>query len=128
MQQSWRERIRALKHKTLALYLAARHPGTPWYAKVFVAVVAAYALSPIDLIPDFVPVLGYVDDLLLVPLGIALAVRLVPAEIMEDCRARADEAFTSGRPVSTAAAVVIVLLWAGALLLTGFIVARFAHA
>ena len=128
MQQSWRERIRALKHETLALYLAARHPGTPWYAKVFVAVVAAYALSPIDLIPDFVPVLGYVDDLLLVPLGIALAVRLVPAEILEDCRARAGEAFANGRPVSTAAAVVIVLLWVGALLLTGFIVARFAHA
>jgi uncharacterized membrane protein YkvA (DUF1232 family) len=128
MQQPWRERVHALKRESLALYLAARHPGTPWYAKLLVACVAAYALSPIDLIPDFIPVLGYLDDLLLVPLGIALAVRLVPADIMEDCRTRAAEAFATGRPVSRAAAVAIILVWIAALVLTGFIVARLVRA
>jgi len=113
-----------LKRETLALYLAARHPRTPWYAKLLVAGVAAYALSPIDLIPDFVPVLGYIDDLLLLPLGIALAVRLVPPDVMQDCRTQAAEAFTNGRPVSRTAAAAIIVVWLGASLLTGFIVAR----
>lgn len=72
---------------------------------------AAYALSPIDLIPDFIPVLGYVDDLLIVPAGIALAIRLVPTPVMEECRARASDAFALGRPVSRAAAVAVVTTW-----------------
>lgn len=124
MRDGWRERVRSLKRDTLALYLAARHPRTPWYAKLVVAVVAAYALSPIDVIPDFVPVLGYVDDLLLLPFGIALAVRLVPADVMQDCRMRATEAFASGRPVSRTAAAAIVVVWCAALALAGSFVAR----
>jgi uncharacterized membrane protein YkvA (DUF1232 family) len=79
---TWRERLRTLQRDTLALYLAARDVRTPWYAKMVAAAVAAYALSPIDLIPDFVPVLGYVDDLVLVPLGLIIAVRLVPPHVM----------------------------------------------
>src|SRR5688572_28611749 len=88
-----RQRAHALKVETLALYLVARDPRVPWYARLFVAAVVAYALSPIDLIPDFVPMLGYLDDLILVPLGLALALRLVPRPILEECRARASDAF-----------------------------------
>jgi len=106
-----RQRASGLKAETLALYLAARHPGTPWYAKALVAFVVAYAFSPIDLIPDFVPVLGYLDDLVLLPLGIALAIRLVPAPVLAECRAKAREAAARGRPVSRLAAVAIVAIW-----------------
>lgn len=100
-----------LKQDVYALYLAYRDPRTPWYAKAFAGLVAAYAFSPIDLIPDFIPVLGYLDDLVLVPLGIALAVRMIPAEVMADCRARAVEASRAGKPVNWAAAAVIALIW-----------------
>lgn len=100
-----------MKRDTLALYLAARHPNTPWYAKVFAAGVAAYALSPVDLIPDFVPVIGYLDDLLIVPAGIAVAIRLVPASVMSECREAAEETFANGRPVSRSAIAVIVVIW-----------------
>src|SRR6266513_1790156 len=94
-----KERVRHLKSETLALWFAARHPGTPWYAKLLVAGIVAYALSPIDLIPDFVPIFGYLDDLILIPLGIVLAIRLIPPPILEECRARAQEAMASARHV-----------------------------
>jgi uncharacterized membrane protein YkvA (DUF1232 family) len=100
-----------LKADTLALYIAARDPRTPWYAKLLVAAIVAYALSPIDLIPDFVPVLGYLDDLVLIPAGIALAIRLIPRPLLDDCRAQARDRMQDGKPVSRAAAVVIVGLW-----------------
>ena len=89
--------------------LAVRDARTPWYAKLLVAAVAAYALSPIDLIPDFIPVVGYLDDLVIVPLGILLAVRLVPGEVLADCRARAEVA--GGVPVSRMGAAIIIGLW-----------------
>jgi uncharacterized membrane protein YkvA (DUF1232 family) len=107
--ESWRRRARRLKAETYTLYLACRHPRTPWYAKAVAAAVAAYALSPIDLIPDFVPVLGYLDDLLLVPLGIALAVRLVPQPLMSEFRNRAAE--QPARLVSRAGALAVVAIW-----------------
>ncbi|MDB5617938.1 DUF1232 domain-containing protein [Tardiphaga sp.] len=101
-----------------ALWLAARDPRVPWYAKAVAACVAAYALSPIDLIPDFIPVIGYLDDLLLVPLGILLAVRLVPPELMAEFRAT-----VRGRPpVSRTGAVIIVLLWIAGAAFAGWIV------
>ena len=87
-----KQRAHALKAETYALYLAARDPRTPWYAKLLVAGIVAYALSPIDLIPDFIPVLGYLDDLILIPLGIALAIRLIPDPVLLQCRARAAQA------------------------------------
>lgn len=105
-----KRRARQLKAETYALYLAARDPRTPWYAKLLVAAVVAYAVSPIDLIPDFVPVLGYLDDIVLLPLGIALAIKLVPHAVMADCRARAD-GNREHRLVSRAAAVAIVSVW-----------------
>jgi uncharacterized membrane protein YkvA (DUF1232 family) len=108
---------RALKRDVHALYLAARDPRTPWYAKAFALAIAAYALSPIDLIPDFIPVLGYLDEVILLPLAILLAVRMVPPSVMAEQRAAAIRA--EGRPASRVAAVFIVVVWvlaAGALL------------
>jgi uncharacterized membrane protein YkvA (DUF1232 family) len=107
--KAWRVRARLLKGEVIALSLAVRHPRVPWYAKVIAACVVAYALSPIDLIPDFIPVLGYVDDLVLVPLGVALVVRLIPADVLAECRARAQR--ITHRARSWIAAVVIVTIW-----------------
>lgn len=106
-----KKRARHLKAETYALYLAARDPRTPWYAKLLVAGIVAYAFSPIDLIPDFVPVLGYLDDLIIVPLGIALALRLVPSPVLADCRAQAQTRLESSKPVSRVAAGVIIVIW-----------------
>ena len=111
MLEKLQQRARRLKSETFALYLAARDPRTPWYAKLFVAGIAAYAFSPIDLIPDFIPVIGYLDDLILVPLGIALAIRMVPASVLAECRVRAQETIQDGKPVSRAAGAVIVVIW-----------------
>ncbi len=106
-----KQRAHRLKAETFALYLVAHHPGTPWYAKLFVAGIVAYALSPIDLIPDFVPILGYLDDLILIPMGIALAVRMVPPSVLTECRARAQEVVSQGKPMSRIAGAVIVVIW-----------------
>ena len=106
-----KQRVRHLKAETFALYLAARDSRTPWYAKLLVAGIVAYALSPIDLIPDFVPVLGYLDDLILIPIGIALAIKLVPSQVLAECRARAQETIQNGKPVSRVAGAVIVVIW-----------------
>jgi uncharacterized membrane protein YkvA (DUF1232 family) len=99
----------ALKRDSHAIYLASRDPRVPWYAKAFAIAVAGYALSPIDLIPDFIPVVGYLDELIILPLGIWLVVSLVPHDVMAECRAKADEA--AQRPVSRAGMVAIILLW-----------------
>ena len=107
----FKQRARRLKAETFALYLVASHPGTPWYAKLLVAGIVAYACSPIDLIPDFVPVFGYLDDLVLLPLGIALAMRLVPPTVLVECRARAQETLQHGKPISWAAGAMLVVLW-----------------
>jgi uncharacterized membrane protein YkvA (DUF1232 family) len=111
MWEELKHRVRQLERETYALYLAARHPRTPWYAKLLIAAVVAYAVSPIDLIPDFVPVLGYLDDLILIPLGIAVAIRLVPPEVLAECRARAQEATAHGKPASRIAAIIIIGIW-----------------
>lgn len=106
-----KQRARHLKAETFALYLAARDPRTPWYAKLLVAGIVAYAFSPIDLIPDFVPVLGYLDDLILIPMGIALAIKLIPHSVLAECRARANETIQNGKPVSRVAGAVIIVVW-----------------
>lgn len=100
---------RALKRDVHAIYFAARDPRVPWYAKALALAVAGYALSPIDLIPDFVPVLGYLDDLILVPIGIWLVVALIPSDVMAHCRALAAEA--ARRPVSKAGAIAVLSIW-----------------
>ena len=100
---------RKLLRDVHAVYLAAHDPRVPWYAKVLAITVASYALSPIDLIPDFIPVLGYADDLIIVPLGIWLAVSLIPQEVMAEYRIKADEA--GQRPRNAVAAIAIVAIW-----------------
>jgi uncharacterized membrane protein YkvA (DUF1232 family) len=104
-----------MKREVVALWLVARHPGTPWYVKLLALAVTAYALSPIDLIPDFVPVLGYLDDLVIVPLGAALVLRLTPPAVLAECRARA--ATLAERPTSRAGLLIMVAIWLAAALL-----------
>ena len=116
-----RGRARRLKSETVALYLACRDPRTPWLAKAVAGAVVAYALCPIDLIPDFVPVLGYLDDVVIVPAGLLLALKLVPPAVMADCRVRAQA--IAERPVSRGAAVVVVAIWVAAALLAGYLAA-----
>ena len=99
---------RALKRDVVALWLAARDPRTPWSARIVAGLSAAYALSPIDLIPDVIPVLGLLDDLLIVPLGIWLALRLIPAELMAEMRETAADA---GRPTSRAGLAIVIAIW-----------------
>jgi uncharacterized membrane protein YkvA (DUF1232 family) len=110
---------RHIKRDVYALYFAARDPRVPWYAKALAVVVAAYALSPIDLIPDFIPVLGYLDDVILVPLGVLLTVRLIPPELMKEHRQHADAA--AERPVSFAGGTAIVLIWIAAIAACGWL-------
>lgn len=100
---------RALKRDLAALWLAARDPRVPWVAKAIAAVTVAYALSPIDLIPDFIPVIGLLDDLLLVPLGLWLAIRLIPPAVLAECRAKADA--MGPAPQSRAAAAAVIAIW-----------------
>jgi len=120
--EQWRQRAQQLKTETYALWLAYKDPRVPWYAKVFAACVVGYAFSPIDLIPDFIPVLGYLDDLVLIPLGVAAALRMIPAPVMEECRAKAQETLAQGKPISWAAAAVIAALWILAIALAGVVV------
>jgi len=109
--ETWKRRARRLKSETYALYLAYRDPRVPWYAKAFAACVVGYAFSPIDLIPDFIPILGYLDDLVLIPVGIALTLRMIPPEVMAECRTRSELA--AGKPINRVAAAVIVAIWLG---------------
>lgn len=101
----------SFKRNTYALYLAGKDPRVPFLAKLIIFLIVAYALSPIDLIPDFVPLLGYLDDMLLLPLAIALAIKMIPPEIWEDCKKRADNQIGSGLTCSLTAGIVIVLIW-----------------
>lgn len=109
--ERWKREVKRLRIETYALYLAYRDPRVPWYAKAVTAIVVGYAFSPIDLIPDFVPVLGYLDDLVLVPIGIALALRLIPPGILDEYRDESRDLMESGGPKSRATAAVIITIW-----------------
>lgn len=109
--EKWKQKATTLKSEVYTLFLAYKDPRVPWYAKAFSAVVVGYAFSPIDLIPDFVPVLGYLDDLVLVPLGIALAIKMIPPEVLAECREESEAVMAQGKPVNKSAAAVIILLW-----------------
>ncbi len=104
-------RARELKAWTYALYGAYRDPRVPWYARVLALCVVAYAFSPIDLVPDFVPVLGYLDDLILIPLGIALVIRMVPSEVLAEHRERGRVLAAEGKPVGWGGAAAIIVIW-----------------
>lgn len=107
----WRQRVRQLKVETYALYLAYKDPRIPWYARLWVAIVVGYALSPIDLIPDFIPVLGYLDDLVLIPAGIAVAIKLIPAPVLAECRTRSQAEMALNKPTNRVAVVIIITIW-----------------
>jgi uncharacterized membrane protein YkvA (DUF1232 family) len=108
---SWKSKSNHLKSEIIALYLAYKHPRTPWYAKVLAGLIIGYALSPIDLIPDFIPVVGYLDDLIIVPLGIALLIKIIPRDILEESRAKAQSDILNKKPKNWVAAIIIVLIW-----------------
>jgi uncharacterized membrane protein YkvA (DUF1232 family) len=110
-RKTWKERARQLKLEVFALLLAYKDRRTPWYARLFIICLLGYAFSPIDLIPDFIPVLGYLDDLILLPLGILLAIKLLPPVVLQESRARAQEIIDQGKPRSWGGALAIVLIW-----------------
>jgi uncharacterized membrane protein YkvA (DUF1232 family) len=122
--KKWKQRVSHLKTETYAIYLAYKHPRVPWYAKILIAFVVVHTLSPIDLIPDFIPVLGYLDDFIIAPLGIALAIKMIPEDVMAECRQAAQEAIDQERPTSWTAAVVIIAIWLLVATLTFFIIFR----
>jgi uncharacterized membrane protein YkvA (DUF1232 family) len=108
---SWKKRARQLTAQTHALYLACRHPKTPWYVKVFAALIVGYAFSPIDPIPDFIPVVGLLDEMVVVPIGVYLAAKMIPPEVLEECTEKARQVAEGEKPVSRVAAVVVVTIW-----------------
>lgn len=105
------QEARRLRTETLALYFAARHPGTPWTARLLVAFIVGYALSPIDLIPDFIPILGYLDELILLPVLLGLALHLIPPPVLAECRQRANDWADRPQPSSRIAAFMIFMIW-----------------
>ncbi len=108
---AWTKRAHLLKRETFTLYLACRHPRVPWYAKLLALIVVAYALSPIDLIPDFIPVIGYLDDLILIPLGLMLVIRFIPADVLAECRAKSEKIVGRATRAGKIAAGAIVAIW-----------------
>lgn len=107
----WKRRARQLKIEINAIYLAYKDPRVPWYAKLLIACVIGYAFSPIDLVPDFIPVIGYLDDLILVPLGIALALKMIPPAVLAECREKARTDTTRRKLTNWIAAAVILCIW-----------------
>ncbi len=100
-----------LKAEAYTLYIAIHDPRVPWYAKFFMGLVIAHTFSPIDLIPDFIPVLGYLDDLIVTPLGIILALKMIPAEVMADARQQTEELLRQAKPISKAGAIITIAIW-----------------
>ena len=109
--ENWKQKALHLKFEVYALYLAYQDPRVPWYTRVFAACVVGYAFSPIDLIPDFIPVVGYLDDLILIPCGIKIAISMIPAFVMTESRTKAQEIIRQGKPVNRIAAFIIVSVW-----------------
>jgi uncharacterized membrane protein YkvA (DUF1232 family) len=109
--ESWKQRAHLLKRELFTLYIAYKDPRVPWYARLFTAIVVGYAFSPIDLIPDPIPILGYLDDLILVPLGIWLALKMIPPFVIVESREKAEEVIRQGKPVNRYAALVIIGIW-----------------
>jgi len=126
--ERWKRRARQLKIEVYAIWLAYKDPRVPLYARLFAACVVGYAFSPIDLIPDPIPVLGYLDDLVLIPLGVALALKMIPPHVMAECREKARDMMDQDKPVNRAAAAVIIAVWlllaAGTVMLMAHLVGR----
>jgi uncharacterized membrane protein YkvA (DUF1232 family) len=105
-----KERAKQLKNQTYTMYLAFKHPNTPWYAKVLLILVIGYAVSPIDLIPDFIPVLGYIDDLIILPLGISIVLKMIPKEVILECREKAASELINGK-IKWLGLSIVILIW-----------------
>ncbi|MGI8483705.1 MAG: YkvA family protein [Thermomicrobiales bacterium] len=123
MFTNWRQQARRLKGLVYALYIAYRDPRTPRAARIVAVCVVGYAFSPIDLIPDPIPIIGYLDDLILIPLGVALAVKLMPAEVWADAQEAAKTALRDGKPTNKVAAAIIIVIWV-AFAIGGFLLVR----
>jgi uncharacterized membrane protein YkvA (DUF1232 family) len=122
--ETWKRRARQLSAQTYALYLAYRHPKTPWYAKVFAALIVGYVFSPIDPIPDFIPGVGLLDEMVVVPIGVWIAAKMVPGDVFEECQKKARAVAQGEKPVSRVAAVVVVAIWLLCVTLAVFLAAR----
>ena len=122
--ETWKQRARQLSTQTYALYLAYRHPRTPWYAKVFAALIVGYVFSPIDPIPDFIPGVGLLDEMVVVPIGVLIAAKMIPPQVMEECQKKAREMAQGEKPVSRGAAVVVVAIWLLCVALAVFLALR----
>lgn len=107
----WKQRARQFKTEVYAVYLAYQDPRVPWHARLFAAIVVGYAFSPIDLVPDPIPILGYLDDLVLIPLGIMLALKMIPPQVIAECRAQAQARADQGQPTNWKAAAIIIGIW-----------------
>src|SRR5215203_1951332 len=122
--ETWKRWARRLSAQTYTLYLAYRHPRTPWYAKVFAALIVGYVFSPIDPIPDFIPGVGLLDEMVVVPIGVLIAAKMIPREVFEECQEKAREMAEGKKPVSRAAAVVVVAVWLLCVVLAIFLALR----
>jgi uncharacterized membrane protein YkvA (DUF1232 family) len=120
--KSW---AKQLKRKVFVLYFACKDPRTPWFAKVFAICVVAYAFSPIDLIPDFIPILGYLDDVILIPLGVAFALKMIPISVIQECTLKAEERMKNGKPKNWLVGSFIILIWIMAFLWFSFSAYRY---
>src|ERR671910_331998 len=109
--QAWKRRARQLSAQTYTLYLAYRHPRTPWYAKAFAALIVSYVFSPIDPIPDFIPGVGLLDEMVVVPIGVLIAAKMIPPDVFEECREKARAVAKGEKPVSRVAAGIVVTVW-----------------
>jgi uncharacterized membrane protein YkvA (DUF1232 family) len=122
--ESWKQRARQLESETYTLYLAYKDPRVPWYAKAFAALLVGYVFSPIDPIPDVIPVIGLLDELVVVPLGVILARKMIPEEVLAECQQKSWEATREDKPVKRAAAVVVVAVWLLLAVLAAVVVVR----
>ncbi|HEY4383683.1 MAG TPA: DUF1232 domain-containing protein [Ktedonobacteraceae bacterium] len=123
-QTTWKERVRHLKRELYVLLLAYKDRRVPWYARIFVLCLLAYAFSPFDLIPDFIPVLGLLDDLILLPAGILLAIKLIPPVVLQESRAQAEVLLAKEKPTNWGGAVAIVLIWLLCCSIIGWLIVR----
>ena len=118
---AWKRRARQLSAQTYALYLAYRDPRTPWYAKVFAALVVGYVFSPIDPLPDWIPAVGLLDEMVVVPIGVLVAAKMIPPQVMEESREKAREVAEGEKPVSRGAAVLVIIVWLLCVVLAAFL-------
>ena len=109
--EAWKRRARQLSAQTYALYLAYRHPRTPWYAKIFAALIVGYVFSPVDPIPDFIPGVGLLDEMVVIPIGVLIAAKMIPRQVVEECQEKARAVTEGDKPINRLAAVIVVAVW-----------------